>query len=80
MADQNTTLSQKDSINILHLLNKANLGKQLTQNDFLMIKNKLLDHYRELQFLTSSHYQKENIRKAIKIIDKLKYRDYLDAL
>lgn len=66
--------------NIYHAIDKAHMGRHLSQNDFLMLISYLLNHYNSLYTDDKSVAEKEKIRKAIRFFTKIKYRDYNDHL
>lgn len=78
--NNNTDFSPSDRIQTLKAIDKGHLGKQLTQNDFLIIKNKLHERYNDKLLTSDSMNEKEKLRKVVRFFDKLKYRDYFDIL
>lgn len=78
--NNNTDFSSSDRTQTLQVIDKGYLGKQLTQNDFLMIKNKLHEYYNDKLLSSTNMDEKEKLRKVVRFFDKLKYRDYFDIL
>lgn len=76
----NTDFSSSDRTQVLQAIDKGHLGKQLTQNDFLIIKNKLHEYYNDKLLASDSMDEKEKLRKVVRFFDKLKFRDYFDIL
>lgn len=78
--NDNTDFSSSDRTQVLQAIDKGHLGKQLTQNDFLIIKNKLHEYYNDKLLASDSMDEKEKLRKVVRFFDKLKFRDYFDIL
>jgi hypothetical protein len=78
--DNNISISPHHKIKLLAAIDRFNSGKQLSSNDFLIMKSRLREHYQDLQSQIHPIPIKENILKIIRITDKLSYRDYLDTL
>lgn len=78
--NNNTDFSPSDRTQTLKAMDKGHLGKQMTQNDFLIIKNRLLEYYNDKLLTSTIMSEKEKLRKVVRFFDKLKYRDYFDIL
>ncbi len=78
--NNSTDFSPSDRIQTLKAIDKGHLGKQMTQNDFLILKNKLHEHYNDKLLASTTMREKEKLRKVIRFLDKLKYRDYFEIL
>lgn len=72
--------SPSDRTQTLKAIDKGHLGKQITQNDFLIIKNKLHEHYSDKLLASTILSEKEKLRKVVHFFHKLKYLDYFDIL
>jgi hypothetical protein len=63
---------------IYHAIYRASGGKQLDQDDFLILRGKLSDHYNNLYLSSSNAKEKENLRKVNRFLEKMKYKDFME--
>ncbi|MBV5321135.1 MAG: hypothetical protein JZU62_05580 [Sulfuricurvum sp.] len=63
---------------IYNAIHKANHGKHVSQNDFLMLRTRLTEHYNNIHLSSNDTKEKENLRKVIRFFDKMRYKDFTE--
>ena len=63
---------------IYHAIHKANETQHLNQDDFLMLRSRLSEHYTNRQFSSDNAKEKEKLRKVIHFFEKMKYKDFIE--
>lgn len=63
---------------IYHAIYRAHGGKQLDQDDFLILRGKLSEYYNNQYLSSDNAKEKENLRKVNRFLEKMKYKDFME--